>query len=414
MIVKEILGDKNQNFFFGYYDKTPWNYFDNKILSHSIKIKNNLPTVNDFAEVGFFEKNKKWEFKKIDQTNLWNYQQGAMLQWISNEEIIFNQLYKNKIASKIININHQKNTYIDLPIYALSNNKKYFLSTSFDQISLNRKGYNLPYIENAKLNKSNHGIWFYDLKNNKKKIIIPFEFFFDNGFVKNDECWIDHIIISPNDDKFVFFLRNNTSDGGVYTRLFKYDFLTQNTECILDTGMASHGDWLDNETFIIWARKSNVAKTILKNEESKIINIVKKIYRKIKIPNWFRNNIFKDRFLLIDLKTKKNEYAFKNLPLEIGGGHFTIEKNTKNWVLNDTPLNNKNLRELIIHDIYGNNKIVLDELYADPKIHFSPIRCDLHPRWNHDKTKVCIDNINENGNRNIVLYDISQLNLLKN
>ena len=170
MVKKEILGDVNQNFFFGYYDKSPWNDYDNKILSHSIKIKNNLPTVNDFAEVGFFEKNKKWEFKKIDQTNLWNYQQGAMLQWISNEEIIFNQLYKNKIASKIINLNNQKNTYIDLPIYALSNNKKYFLSTSFDQISLNRKGYNLPYIENVKLDRSNHGIWFYDLKNNIKKI----------------------------------------------------------------------------------------------------------------------------------------------------------------------------------------------------------------------------------------------------
>lgn len=412
-IKKEILENYNSNFFFGYYDKTPWSISCKKILSHNVRLKSRLPNVNDYSEIGFFQKsrNKNWNFKKLDETNMWNFQQGAMLQWIAEDKIIYNKLYKKKIVSKVLNVNNNKSFILNLPIYCLSNSKNFFLSTSFDQISINRKGYNLPFVENKNLDKKNHGIWIFDLKNKKNRLLIPFEFFFDNGYVDNNKCWIDHILLSPDDKKFVFFLRKTTSDGGVYTRLFKYEFLSDSIECVLDTGMASHGDWLDNDNFVIWARKNKAISNLLKNDRNKTLFFLKKIYRNIKIPNWVRDNIFLDRFLILNLRNSNNSFVFNNLPLKLGGGHFSIDRKIRKWVLNDIPLNSDNYRSVIIHDLQGNIIFTLDTLYADPKLHYSTLRCDLHPRWSPDYKKICIDNINARGNRTLIIYDIEELDL---
>jgi len=55
----------------------------------------------------------------------------------------------------------------------------------------------------------------------------------------------------------------------------------------------------------------------------------------------------------------------------------------------------------------GNRRTDIGGFYAPPELD-GPIRCDLHPRWNRDGTKVCIDSLHE-GSRQIYVLDVSHI-----
>ena len=49
------ISPKDRHFFFGYYDKHPWNQKQTKILGHEVFIEGRLPLKSDLADIGFFE-----------------------------------------------------------------------------------------------------------------------------------------------------------------------------------------------------------------------------------------------------------------------------------------------------------------------------------------------------------------------
>ena len=159
MRAKRLTPDK-QHFFFGYYDKSPWNLSENKLLVGNVSIVNVLPRQHDTLKVGYVNLNEG-QFHSITDTYAWNFQQGCMLQWLSDEKFIFNQVADKKAYAQIYSIT--TNTFVDLPmpIYAISHDKTLAMSVDFARIHQFRLGYGYQ-----ELDKMDDGvmIWLLDLK----------------------------------------------------------------------------------------------------------------------------------------------------------------------------------------------------------------------------------------------------------
>ena len=74
--------------------------------------------------------------------------------------------------------------------------------------------------------------------------------------------------------------------------------------------------------------------------------------------------------------------------LEIGRGPIRKTFTTRNVMTQDT-------------------RIDIGEFYTMPEL-AGEIRCDLHPRWNRDGTKVCFDSTHE-GERQVYVIDVADI-----
>jgi len=65
--------DDGFSYFFGYYDKSPLNKSNTKLLAHRVSFDGRDVRDGDVAEVGYFDLATK-DFHKIDETLAWNWQ----------------------------------------------------------------------------------------------------------------------------------------------------------------------------------------------------------------------------------------------------------------------------------------------------------------------------------------------------
>lgn len=383
------ISPKNRNFFFGYYDKDPMNKKLDKTLAHEVNFIIREPTKNDKVKIGYINNNNNLYFQ-LSETSSWNFQQGSMLQWIDNENIIFNDCDNKKYFSKILNINNKKVVIeTKFPIYSISKDKKIYATIDFSKLNAVRKGYGynqIQYKKNDQVLKickiSNSDIIVDIREKDLKEFIIP--------IYRN--YWIDHVLFSDYD--FVFLLRHSNSKNDLYTKLMYFNFSKKKIYQVLDTGMAGHGSWLNNDEFIIWARESVIAKKIkshllFKKYIKKYFNTLNKFF----INNIIRKNIYGDKFLIFNKKTMKICEFKNNIPYHLGGGHFTFTKNKK-FMLSDTYPDKKNLSTLFQYNLKTKKNLILKKINTLPQIKDTNFRCDLHPRIIKDK-KIIIDSTHE-------------------
>ena len=401
------ISPENRHFFFGYYDKHPWNKNQTKILGHEVFIEGRLPLQSDRADIGYFEeRNDKWFWKKIASSPCWNFQQGAMLQWLDENHIIFNQLSDGKIRACVININSGSERFLKDPLYCLSSDKRKAYGVCFELIHKYRLGYGYSHCDSEKaVNYRETGLSSCDIQSGQTTLHIPFQNFIDEKWVtEEDEFWIDHILPASDDKHIAFFLRHLTDDGGVYTRLFFANTKEWRYWCALDTGMASHACWLTSDQFGIWARQQAFVKSVSQSRWSSLLKPLISLVRKFGIPNKLRTSLYGDKFLWFNLNNKQVASFAQDIPSNEGGGHFSFDK-TSQWMLNDSFPNEKGERPLMIYDLQENKRTDIIHLKTPLNIHATAWRCDLHPRWSPDNNWACIDSVHE-GHRGIYIANL--------
>lgn len=402
------VSPENRHFFFGYYDKHPWNKNQTKILGHEVFIEGALPLKSDQADIGFFEQHDdNWFWQKLSSSPCWNFQQGAMLQWLDDEHIIFNQLLEKSIKACIVDINSRSERFLEGPFYCLSSDKTKAYSICFNLINKYRPGYGYSHCDNKKAtNYRKTGLSSCDIQSGKTTLHIPFQNFIDENWVKEDDSfWIDHILPAPDDKHIAFFLRNLTDDGGVYTRLFFANTQEWSYWCALDTGMASHACWFTGDQFGVWGRQQAFVKSVSQSGWSRLIRPFISFVRKTGIPNRIRSSLYGDKFLFFNLKNKQVFSFAQNIPSNEGGGHFSFDE-TSQWMINDTFPDKNGVRPLMIYNLRQNKRSDIIYLKTPLDIHSTPWRCDLHPRWSPDNHWACFDSVHE-GSRGIYIVNIS-------
>ncbi|WP_146106864.1 hypothetical protein [Polaribacter porphyrae] len=363
----KCLNSDGKHVFFGYYDLSPFDKNDTKVLAHRTHHPLISPDPKSCIDIGYYDidslKNNT-NFIKIGESNAWCWQQGSRLQWFpkkTNEKTVF---YNTVKADKYIGIIQDIYTReiikeIPLPLYDISNCGNKGLSLNFSRLQRLRPGYgyaSLPDItENENIPKHD-GIFLFDFKIEKNKLLISFDEIVNIGKMPEDwkdfQHYINHLCFNQSGTKFMF-LHLLSKNKKRHSRLFVCNTDGSNLKLLDDSDVISHYTWKDDNTLLC--------------------TVYSKLSKAFSYTNY-------------DLKSGKCE---KLLPTVLkNDGHPTfIWNNTA--LLTDTYPNRFRQQSLITLDL-KTKYIKKARFYRHNKFK-SEVRTDLHPRVNNTETIICID-----------------------
>ena len=354
--------DDGYSYFFGYYDKSPLNIDNTKLLSHRVSFDGRDVKDGDVADIGYFDLSTK-EFIKLDETLAWNWQQGSQLQWLPpkfDEEIIYNSIKDDNFISIIYNIRTNKKRTIPFPIYVVHPNGQEALGINYERHYWCRGGYNYQNIKNKKWDKPYHkedGIFKIDLEKETVKLIVNIVDVVENNKLSEFETcnnWLEHMMYNPSGDRFMFFHRWN-KDNIDYSRVYTVDSNDgKNIFMYPDVRFYSHYFWKDNNYLSIWTYEpknnhSSLIKTSNFIQKSKNLKVIlKPLYKLIKslLSTKIKSKIINQSKLLV-FKDKTNNYTITGDNVLFGNGHQSWFNN-KILLLNDTYQDNEYYRHLMI------------------------------------------------------------------
>ncbi|CAN2049934.1 conserved hypothetical protein [Candidatus Magnetomoraceae bacterium gMMP-1] len=409
--------DDSYSYFFGYYDKSPLNKTNDKLLSHRVAFDGRDVQDGDIAEVGYFDLHTK-EFIKINETLAWNWQQGSQLQWLPpkfDEEVIYNSIENNKFVSIIYNINTKAKRVIPFPIYVVHPNGKEALSVNYERHYWCRPGYNYQNIKNKKWNKPYHEedrIYRVDLKSGKIEQIISIKNIVNNHKLPEfDSCdnWLEHLMYNTSGNRFMFFHRWH-KDNIDQTRLFTANSDDGNDLFFYhDNRFYSHAHWKNENELTIWSlepteksKNFNLLDVITKIKQNNVLKFtIKPIYLMIK-PLLSKHTVHKisPQSKLINYIDKTDKYEIVGDGLLSGNGHSTWKSDRK-VVLNDTYDDENGYRHLMLFDIEQNKIIKIGKFFST--YNSCGYRADLHPRFSIDGKSIVIDSAHTGKTKQLVI-----------
>ncbi len=371
------------HYFFGYYDKYPWDKSQRYLLAHKSEFMNRQPVGGDTAVIGMIDLSDNDRFIELADTSAWCWQQGSMLQWLpdSSTRIIYNDVEDGEFVARILDVVDGKTETLCRPIYCLSPDGRYALSANFARLDKERPGYGYAGVPDkfaGQPHSDQDGIWLIDLKQNSAELVISLDQIVkmrNNKVMQNAPNWFNHLLFSPDGKRFIFIHRWRGGNGRFVTHLYTANRDGSGIYPLNLDGLSSHFSWIDNNRIICYCHTQEAG---------------------------FHYHEFTDRtprFKII------GEDFFAD-PEGRRDGHCSYSNDLR-WMLTDTyPIYNQK-RALLLVDLLDDLAYEIGQFYSPPDL-IGPIRCDLHPNWSRDCKTVCIDSLHE-GFRAIYTLDVESL-----
>ena len=369
-------------YFFGYYDVPAFSANQKYHLCHEVQFWDRLPTRTDRAKLGLIDLASK-QFEVITETNTWNFQQGAMLQWsplAPDDEIIFNDEQDGDYQGVMLNIHSGRRRSLERPVAAVDPTGKYALSINFDRMYDFRPGYGYagkPDPFRAVDHPAEDGVFLIDLASGRSRLIISLEQLWelskDHPKLQHKKIMINHITFNPDGSRFVFLVRYFPEPGRHWeTAIFTAAWDGAAIHKLSDYGYASHYHWRDPGHILFHCAGQAGEQLYLltdRTRESVVID-----------AGFFRKD-----------------------------GHCSYSPDLA-WLLYDSYPDEAGLRYLYLYHLSGGKGITLGSYNAIPpfKDFLIDLRCDLHPRWNRAGTAISFDSIHE-GQRHVYRMDLQEL-----
>lgn len=367
--VNLICVDSLYENFFGYYDKSPWNTEMSKYLINRILNEKLIISVVDL---------KNDRIQDIAETYTWNYQQGAMLQWVSNtSKVIFNDISNEQIISRIIDVNNRIEYRINYPIQTIHPSEKKALGLNYKRLFKLRPEYGYKnQCVNLKVdeNDSKDGIFLIDLENGNYNLLISLSTLKENNpraEMENSNHKVNHIMYSRSGKRFVFMHRW-LGPYGKFSRLYVADQTGENLKLLLDDRMVSHYQWKDDDHLLVWARTKE----------------------------------YGDKYYLINVINGVKKIIGEGILDKYGDGHPSFSPDGR-WIVTDTYPDKARIRYLLLYDTENNELYEIGKFFSPWKYNDGK-RCDLHPRWSPDGNFISIDSTHEGKRRNYII-DVSRI-----
>jgi hypothetical protein len=212
------FGNSNHQYFFGYYDVSPFNYDDSVLLALRAPVENTPPFPDTSIHIGYFEIEDPGTFYSVGQTTTWCWQLGCRLQWYpqnkkgENNTIIYNKLIDNSYGCCIQDITSKKNLHrYRRPIYSVSPDGRFGLSLNFSRLERLRSGYGYKNLRDETLDQmvpEKDGIWYLDLVTGKERLLFSIADIVQLqplNTMQDAVHYFNHICINPNGTRFLFF-----------------------------------------------------------------------------------------------------------------------------------------------------------------------------------------------------------------
>ena len=143
-IIKVSPDDPSHEYFFGYYDKSPWDASMRYMICMRAKDTWSEPDPLGTADILLIDTKDGNKVKHIATTHTWNVQQGCMAQWLGPDfksSILYNDMREGKYCSVIINVETMEERVLPMSCYTVSADGKTGLSLDFSRLHSLRLGY---------------------------------------------------------------------------------------------------------------------------------------------------------------------------------------------------------------------------------------------------------------------------------
>lgn len=370
----KIYGDKDYNTFFGYYDLQQISPNSTRMLV--LKTKRNAHPAVDEAEIYYIDlTDDTWHY--ITSSKAWCWQQGCRLSWVTNSNnlVFYNDMMNGKYISRVWNVD-EKRMVEEYPyaFYEIDFEKRIGIGLDFSRLQTMRPGYGYSSIDDTSKDSCapNKGIYTYDIKNNVYTEIISLQKLANEVQANaSDYHYINHICISPNHDKFMFFhLWAKDSVAMWKMRLLVSDY-EGNYKVLEDGDIISHYCWLNNNELMV----------------TKIVPERDKCF--------VRYNIETGQKRLID-----NSHLIQD-------GHPVLFNDRKKFVVDTYPLINC-IQKLFVSSAEDNDVYIeILKAFSDPRFYIEH-RCDMHPRLHGNNKMISLDSTYSDGVRKCILLELNE------
>lgn len=376
--------DPQHEYFFGYYDKSPWDISDRYMLCMKANDTWSDVSPHEKADIllidTFKPETDENRVKKIAETRAWNVQQACMLQWLGpdfSSRILYNDYRDGKYVSVILTLETMEEKVIPAAVYSVSSDGKFALTLDFSRLYELRPGYgyyNVPEKTKGVALPDSTAIWKVDLETGGVTDLLKYTDF--ANFQPRPEMKeagavhkVNHIMLSPNGKRFMVLYRWFNGQRK-YTRLITCNVDGTDMYVLSDDDMVSHCFWKNNSSILAFENKKKGG------------------------PGYY---LMKD-------KTDKYIHCW---PQFSNDGHPSYSPDGSLIVTDSYP---DRARVASINLMDGNERkrdnTTIARVFA-PFKYDNDTRCDLHPRWNHAGDKICFDSIFE-GHRGLYVVNLKE------
>ena len=417
------------SFWFGYYNYDPLSKDKTRLLCGKACVDGTAPQKGDIIDIGYFDL-FTGEWHKVGESDSWNWQQGAMEQWLQDDEIIFNKSKGNHLCSEIHNIVSGGIRAINWPVYGITPDGGQSITLDLER-SYWCRAYHYQSVINEQLKGKvieDDGIFSVNLHSGVKKRIISIKDVINTDWSPEFESaqhWLEHIMISPSGSKFCFLHRFSLSNN-VYsykTRLFIADIDGANLVIVGNWKNQdwSHFGWANDDSFAIYAYEHyrryehrSFSQLLPKHPFRALLKLYNGItYRYFP---YFISRFLNGKRLYYQFYSLNEHGVFENTSnLETTffniDGHPSFTRDAKYMVTDSYP-DRKGFQRIIIYNTLTKKGIVVAKLFAGLKE--TPASCDLHPKLNRDNSLLCVDTAYDGRHHMIVFkinWDLVQLKI---
>lgn len=367
---------------FGYYDKLQFDPASRYALGMEVGFEHRSPQPDDIIAIGMVDTEGGDRWIELGTTRAWNWQQGAMLQWLpgSDREVIWNDRARDRFVSHILDVKSRKRRTLPAPVYALAPDGRWGVTTDFRRLNHTRPGYGYAGVPDPNRDVAapeDSGIWRVDLADGKTELIVSLAQVARIASRQDDfdgaKHWFNHLLVAPDGKRFIFLhrWRGPRHGSGFGTRMFTADADGSDLYVLDPNGRTSHFIWRDSQTVVAWA--------------------------------WHPSH--GEKFYLFHDKTERVEVVGPEVMTV--NGHCSYLPGNR-WILNDTYPDRERYQQVYLYEVATGRRLELGSFYAPPE-YTGEWRCDTHPRFSPDGKKVTIDSPHGGNGRQIYLIDISGL-----
>lgn len=377
------------HYFFGYYDRNPWNHDRTLHLAMRIPQGERLPVRGETAEIGVIGDGG---YRPLVTTRAWCHQQGCMELFLPRRPdcFIFNDydVAEGKMVARIFQPGKGVVGRYELPIYAISPDGRWGVSLNFSRIP--RRGYSYA---DAVLSEDLHpadsdadGLWLVDLDSGETKLIVSYRTMIERHpfayGIEGRHIWMNHAIFNCDSSRLLWLFRECDDPRGMskmwQTFMYTCSLDGSDAECILPEVY-----WKSRISHQIWGR---TPREILVDAD------------------WTGEG-----HAAVVLDESRRPFLAEKLSSGHGRmSHMVFSPDGKH-ILADSYPDAEGFQTLILIDVASGKWELLGRfLHRTPPEYPVEVRCDLHPRWSPDGRLVTVDSIHS-GRRGIYLLDLSPI-----
>ncbi|UZD42490.1 TolB family protein [Selenomonas sputigena] len=359
--------DDDHEYFFGYYDKSPWDITGRYVLC--LRAVNTWDCVapSEPAEIIRIDTNNNNSIEVLGKTRSWNVQQGCMLQWLGPDYeryIIYNDFRDGKYCSVVLDLHSREERVLCFPVYSVAQDGSFALSLDFSRLHRLRPGYGYSNMEDRTKKEfipDGTCIWKLNILTNTLESVLRYTDFtqFEPRKEMEDAVHkVNHIMVSPNGRRFMVLHRWFCGERK-YSRLVTANIDGTSLYNLSDDDMVSHCCWKNDNEILAFENK----------HESGI-----------------------GYYLMMD-RTDMYQRYWSNINYD---GHPSYSPDGS-AILFDRYPDIRRIAAVMVADsslTEGHTVRVLARVFA-PFRYDNDTRCDLHPRWSRDGRQICFDAVFE-------------------